>query len=149
MNYTELPDIKQTNLGSNKHLVYIHDEIDFSTYPEAEIRQKLAKNRSWSVCKSGMNKDKKLFWYEVMLNANETALRMITFDEACKDLHWSKLELINNDQTIKWFEDKEYNKLIDELNEKMKQQSPKKDDKMKETTVWHTRGEVDNYAYWK
>lgn len=81
---------------------YNYIRIDKSTLPEAEVRCKLAKNRNWQICKSEIDLENKKFIYECMINAKETAMRTISFAEACNDYHWKSFKIVNNGQSIKW-----------------------------------------------
>lgn len=86
------------------------EDHDRTTYPEAQIRTKLAKSRNWAVCKTYVDPANKCFVYKCSkgLNSDDTEIRTISFEEACKEFHWSELKLINNNQTIKFKRDMDY-----------------------------------------
>ena len=56
------------------------------------VRDKIAKNKAWPVCKSWTDHENKKFVFECMKNAYDTELKEVTFEEAKKVLDWTKLE---------------------------------------------------------
>lgn len=101
------------------------DKRDLSTLAEAEVRQKLAKNRNWLVCKSWLDEENKRFAYECALNANETVLRTIDFKEACEDFHWKKFDILNHGQTIKWYHDPAWDEEVAAIEKRVAKASKK------------------------
>lgn len=95
-------------LNLNNRMDIPMEDHDRTTYPEAQIRTKLAKSRNWAVCKTHTDPVNKMFVYECAKNNEETEIRTVTFEEACKEFHWSELKLINNNQTIKFKRDMDY-----------------------------------------
>lgn len=89
-------------LDLNKRINIPMEKIDLSTYPEPEIREKLAKNRSWSVCKSILDATNKRFIYDCIVNTDLVETRVISFEEVCKDFGWKSFKLINNNNTISY-----------------------------------------------
>lgn len=99
-------------LDLNKRMNIPMEEFDQITLPESEVRTKLAKNKSWAVCKSYTDIKNKKFVYECAINPEKKETRTISFDEACNYYHWSKFEFINNGLTIKFTKDKAYLKEV-------------------------------------
>lgn len=95
--------------------VYNKIPVDKSTYPTAEIMQKLAKNRNWQVCTSVLDEQNKRFSYVCEVNAHETAQRYISYDEACKDFHWKKFKVVNNGQAILWSHDPAWDDEVEKI----------------------------------
>lgn len=87
-------------LNLNKRMNIPMEKIDLSTYPEQEIREKLAKNHGWSVCKSFLDIANKRFVYDCIVNVDTVETRIITFEKACEDFGWKSFKLINNNCTI-------------------------------------------------
>lgn len=68
--------------------------------PEQRLRDKLAKNRLWTVNESRLNLDGKKFEFSIVDGPNSVAKREITFEDACKDFGWKSFTLTENKQTI-------------------------------------------------
>lgn len=107
-------------LNLNDRLTVPLEDHDRTTYPEAQIRTKFAKNKNWAVCKTYVDPTNKLFMYECAKNADETEIKAVTFEEVCKEFHWSELKLINNNQTIKFKRDMDYYNSIPQIERRAK-----------------------------
>jgi hypothetical protein len=147
---SKLPSIDNASYGPYAERgVYNKVQRDLSEDPEAQVRQKLAKNNAWAVCKSGIDTDKKLFWYEVAVNAHDSAIRTISFDEACKEMHWAKFELINDSQTIKHWRDPKWDAEVDEIQKKLAKKAPAEAEDAEPELEWKSRGMACNWAAFK
>lgn len=66
------------------------------------VRNKIAKNKGWLVCKSWTDHENKKFMFECMKNAHNAELKEVTFEEAKKVLEWTKLEFEKDKIHIKF-----------------------------------------------
>jgi len=104
----------------NNKLVYKYIDFDRTVFPEAYVRQKLARIRNWNVCKSWLDVKNKQFVYECAINADDVEMMAVSFDEACEDFHWTKFELLNGNQTVKWTHDFSWDEKMEKLQKKAK-----------------------------
>lgn len=105
---------------TKKRMQYFNDRIDKSTLPELEVRGKIAKNNNFQVCKSWVDFDAKEFVYVVMINANSSEEKRVSFEDVCKAYHWKSFEFINNDQTIKPVPDPAWDEEVAQTMERVK-----------------------------
>lgn len=72
------------------------------TVPEARVRDRFQHNRCFNTLKSGMNKESKTFWFDIVCaGIPDHKIVTFTFDEICKEFGWKKFDLELNDQTIR------------------------------------------------
>ena len=69
-------------------------------YSDQEVRDKLAKNNSLLVLRSWTDIDNKTFCFEVMVNAHETAIKTLSFDDACKAYGWKSFKHFDDGRMI-------------------------------------------------
>lgn len=69
------------------------------------LRDKLAKGNSWLVVKSGYDAVLKQFWFEHLVNAQDTEVAKLSYGDVCKDMHWKSWKFINSKLDISYAED--------------------------------------------
>ena len=87
-------ETKDPYLSSNR-LVYVDKYRNIGLegrVMDQAVRNKIAKNKGWLVCKSWTDHENKKFMFECMKNAHSAELKEVTFEEAKKVLEWTKLE---------------------------------------------------------
>lgn len=135
---------KTSNLTSNR-LEYVEkNPFPVDQMPVQHLLNKLAKSSSLMVMRQEVDKEKKCFRYQVMINANKSEYREISFEEACKIMHWKSFkfvpygtglcDVIKYKIDYDWFKPIEDDKII-----KHKNTDKKEDDGPKIKTEWRTK----------
>lgn len=68
-------------------------------YPDQEIRDKVSRNRSWTVCNSWSDPANKTMHFKCVCG-KEVVERTVTADEVCKDYGWKSFVWSDDGQTI-------------------------------------------------
>lgn len=79
--------------------------LDPNVVPEQWLRDKLAKNNSWSIVKSCYDHKNERFAFECMINAQTTEWRYLTHEEVCKCMHWKSLKFENGRMNVRFVDD--------------------------------------------
>ena len=114
------------------------DKRNRNVMAEQGLRDKIARNFALQVCSSYLDKENKQFVY-VIAEGNEMKEKAISFEDACKSMHWKSFKFINNDQTVQWQDDPAWLDYIVELDKKFSKLKPKKS-KDETVTVWRSKG---------
>lgn len=67
-----------------------------ATVPAQAFVDKLSKHYAYHVCKSGIDPEKKLIWYEIMINADKSEVKTVSYAEAAKCFGWKSFKLSAN-----------------------------------------------------
>lgn len=84
--------------------------LDPTLMPEQWLRNKLARNKGWSVCRSGFDTKTEEFWFECAINASTTEVNRLNYDQVCELMHWKSWTMENRGLNVrfvldeKWFE---------------------------------------------
>ena len=110
MSYEIFPNVKVTeakNISYNKgkrldtsKFKQLDRTWHTNGWSDQEVRDKIGKNNGWAVCKSWTDAANKKMCYEVMINAKQSEVRTVGFDEVCKDLGWKSFKISKDGQMI-------------------------------------------------
>lgn len=102
---SEMPVTDACNKALANEPRFKRGSVNPNIMPEQYLREKLARNHGWSVCKSGFNNDTNEFWFETALNAKESDRKILSIQEACDTMHWKSMKFVNNGMSVKFVQD--------------------------------------------